>query len=75
MTVARTRTFRIDGDEAIILPPEMAFGADVEVVVTRSGDVMTIYRARTSIAEMIARLQRLPKPPAIEQRDTDPTGL
>lgn len=74
MTVARTRTCKIDGEEAVILPPEVAFGAETDVMITRSGDVLTIHRVGSSIAEMIARLERLPKPPALEQRDTDPAG-
>jgi hypothetical protein len=43
----------------------------VELVVVRSGDVMTIYPAKTSIPEMIERLRALPMPPAIEQRDEE----
>lgn len=41
----------------------MAFREDVEVVIVRSGDVMTIYPAANTIPEMIARLQSLPTPP------------
>lgn len=74
MTIASTRTVRINGDEAVILPPEVAFGADIDVVIIRPGEVMTIYPVSTSIPEMIARLQSMPKPPAIEERDTDPAG-
>jgi hypothetical protein len=32
---------------------------------------MTIYPAAASIAEMIARLQALPAPPAIEEREEE----
>jgi hypothetical protein len=39
--------------------------------IVRSGDVMTIYRAATSIAAMIKRLRFLPAPPPVECRDEE----
>jgi antitoxin VapB len=69
MTIARTRTFRIGNGEALRLPRDVAFGEDVELVIVRSGDVMTIYPAATSIPAMIERLRALPPPPAVERRD------
>jgi antitoxin VapB len=69
MTSTRTRTFRSGDSEAIRLPKDVAFGEDVELVIVRSGDVMTIYRAATSIPAMIKRLRSLPAPPNIERRD------
>ena len=71
MTVVRSRTFRSGNSEAIRLPRDVAFGEDVELVIVRSGDVMTIYPAASSIPEMIARLRRLPAPPSIETRDQE----
>ena len=71
MTVAKTRTFRSGNSEAIRLPKDVAFGEDVELVVVRSGDVLTLYPAATSIPEMIARLEALPVPPSIEERDDE----
>jgi antitoxin VapB len=71
MTVARSRTFRSGNSEAVRLPKDVAFGEDVELVIVRSGDVMTIYPARISIAEMVAGLRQLPRPPYVEQRDTE----
>jgi antitoxin VapB len=79
MTVVRTRSFRSGNSEAVRLPKDVAFGVDVELVIIRSGDVMTIYPATSSIPDMIARLRILPAPPAIEQRDDadlpEPPGL
>ena len=69
MTVAKTRTFRSGNSEAIRLPKDVAFGKDLELVIVRSGDVLTLYPATTSIPEMIARLEALPVPPSIEDRD------
>lgn len=71
MPVARTRTFRSGNSEAVRLPKDVAFGDDVELVIVRSGDVMTIYPAETSIAEMIDQLRALPAPPNVERRDDE----
>jgi antitoxin VapB len=71
MTVVRSRTFRSGNSEAVRLPRDVAFGDDVELVIVRSGDVMTIYPAAASIPEMIARLRSLPAPPTVEVRDEE----
>lgn len=71
MTIARTKTFRSGNSEAIRLPKDVAFGEDVELVIVRSGDVMTIYPATLSVSEMIERLRALPKPPRVEERDVE----
>ena len=69
MPIDKTRTFRSGNSEAIRLPRNVAFGEDVELVIVRSGDVLTIYPAANSIPDMIARLKALPVPPAIETPD------
>jgi antitoxin VapB len=71
MTITKTRTFRSGNSEAIRLPKNVAFGEGVELLVVRSGDVVTLYPAATSIREMIARLEALPRPPSIEERDDE----
>ena len=71
MTVTKTRTFRSGNSEAVRLPKDVAFGKDVELVIVRSGDVLTLYPAAISIPEMIARLEKLPVPPSIEERDDE----
>jgi antitoxin VapB len=68
MTIARSRTFRSGNSEAIRLPRDVAFGKDVELVIVRSGDVMTIYPAAMSMPAMIERLRALPAPPTVERR-------
>jgi antitoxin VapB len=79
MTIARSKTFKSGNSQAVRLPKEVAFGDDVELVIIRSGDVVTLYPARTSIADMIRELERLPIPPTIEKRDVEelpePRGL
>jgi antitoxin VapB len=71
MPTARSRTFRSGNSEALRLPKDVAFGEDVELEIVRSGDVLTIYPATTTVAEMVARLRALPAPPSVEQRDTE----
>ena len=72
MAIARSRTFRSGNSEAVRLPKDVAFGDDVERVIVRSGDVITMYPAGTTIASMHERLRALPRPRWIEQRDDDP---
>jgi len=71
MPVARSRTFRSGNSEALRLPKDVAFGEDVELVIVRSGDVLTIYPATMTIPEMAARLRALPAPPEVETRDVE----
>ena len=71
MTIVRGRTFRSGNSEAIRLPRGVAFGEDVDLVIVRSGDVMTIYPAATSVPEMLARLRALPAPATVETRDDE----
>ena len=71
MSVARIRTFRSGNSQVIRLPAEVAFGDDVELLIVRSGDVMTIYPAAATIPDMIARLRALPVPPQLEPRDEE----
>jgi antitoxin VapB len=71
VAIARTRTFRSGNSEAVRLPKDVAFGDDVELIMVRSGDVLTLYRAASSIPDMIARLSKLPAPPSVEVRDSE----
>jgi antitoxin VapB len=67
-----SRTFKSGNSEAVRLPKGAAYGAEIEVTIVRSGDVLTIYPARPPIADLAARLATLPKPAEVEARDTDP---
>jgi antitoxin VapB len=71
MPVARSKTFRSGNSEALRLPRDVAYGEGVELVIVRSGDVMTIYPAAASLSSMIERLRSLPRPPEIERRDLE----
>lgn len=72
MTVARSRTFKSGNSEAVRLPKDVAFGEGVELIIVRSGDVMTIYPAQMTVTEMLSRLRALPVPPEVEIRETEP---
>jgi antitoxin VapB len=71
MKLATTRTFKSGNSQAVRLPKDLAFAEDVELVIVRSGDVLTLYPAATSVPEMIARLNALPVPPSVEARDQE----
>ncbi len=71
MNMVTSRTFRSDNGAAVRLPKEVAFDADTEVTVIRSGDVLTIYPSGPTLADMIARLAALPRPETIESRDVE----
>lgn len=79
MPTVTSRTFKSGNSEAVRLPREVALGPGVEVTIVRSGDVLTIYPKRQTIAEMVRRLNELPKPTEIEKRDQEdlpePPGL
>lgn len=70
MPSAKTRTFKSGNSEAVRIPKDMAFGEGVELVIVRSGDVMTLYPApKNSLEEMFKALRDLPGPGEIEERD------
>lgn len=71
MTIHRGRLFRSGNSQAVRLPKDIAFEGDGEVMIARSGDVVTIYRARTSLAEMAEALLARPPIPEIEHREAD----
>jgi antitoxin VapB len=71
MTRSSTRTFRSGNSQAVRLPKEVAFAEETELTLVRSGDVLTIYPARGSVQDLVARLAALPKPGAVEVRDDE----
>ena len=71
MTRSSTRTFRSGNSQAVRLPKEVAFAEVTELSLVRSGVVLTIYPARGSVQDLVARLAALPKPGAVEVRDDE----
>jgi len=79
MTSVASRTFKSGNSEAVRLPKGVAYGAEIEVTIIRSGDVLTIYPARPPITALARRLEALAKPARVEVRDQEaipePPGL
>lgn len=69
MATVTSKVFRSGNSEAVRLPKDVAFGKDIEVTIVRSGDVLTIYPKRPSLEEMFAKLESLPKPDQVQERD------
>jgi len=75
MNAVTSKTFKSGNSVAVRLPKEIAFAPDTPVVIERNGDVLTIRPAvdpaeeRRRLAEFIAALRALPKPPEVETRD------
>jgi antitoxin VapB len=66
-----TRVFKSGNSQAVRIPAELAYAdTSIELTITRTGEVITIYPKRTgSMEEMIAALRALPTPSEIEQRE------
>ena len=71
MRITDSRTFKSGNSEAIRLPKAVGFGLDVELILVRSGDVLTIYPKRASVSDLVSQLAKLPRPSQVEVRDTD----
>ena len=71
MTMGTTRAFKSGNSQAVRIPAELAYAdPGVELSITRLGDVITIYPVRRGLKDAIETLRRLPKPSAIEIRET-----
>jgi antitoxin VapB len=67
--MSRTRVFKSGNSQAVRLPAEIAYADDMELEITRRGDVVTLVPARQNLKAMVAELRRLPKPGEIETRE------
>jgi antitoxin VapB len=67
--MSRTRVFKSGNSQAVRIPAELAYSdVDVDLEISRLGDVITIYPARNNLSEVVAMLRRMPKPPRVEKR-------
>lgn len=63
-----TRVFKSGNSQAVRIPAEIAYDrTDMELTITRNGDVITIFPARPSMEETIAALRALPKETMLEE--------
>jgi len=76
--MSQTRVFKSGNSQAVRIPADIAYeDMSQELTITRTGDVITIYPARRGMAEAVALLRSLPKPPPMgpvertEMRETD----
>lgn len=69
MATVASKVFRSGNSEAVRLPREVAYGADIDVTVERRGDVVTIYpRKKLSFQEMLRQLRDMPAPERAQDR-------
>ncbi len=77
MGIITSKTFKSGNSEAVRLPKEVAFGANIDVTIEKNGDTLIIRPAKNAAAEkqrladFIARLRAIPAPGVLEIRDTD----
>lgn len=58
-----SKTFKSGNSEALRLPKEVAFGADVEVTIRKVGETLTVTpKRKKTVAELVEALATLPKP-------------
>jgi len=66
----RTRVFKSGNSQAVRIPAELAYAdTDIELEISRLGDVITIFPARNSLKDVVAALRRMPRPPSVETRE------
>lgn len=58
-----SKTFKSGNSEAVRLPKEVALGANVEVIIRKEGDTLTITpKRKKTVGGLIEALAKLPKP-------------
>jgi antitoxin VapB len=68
--MSSTRVFKSGNSQAVRIPAEFAYtNTDVELTITRLGDVITIFPAQQNLKDAVAALRAAPKPSAIETRE------
>ena len=59
-----TRAFKSGNSQAIRIPADLAYAdSSGDFTIVRTGDIITIYPARSGFDDMIQALRDLPKPP------------
>jgi len=65
----RTRAFKSGNSQAVRIPAELAYAdTDIDLEITRLGDIITIFPARNTMSDVVAALRRMPKPHRVEKR-------
>lgn len=67
--MSRTRAFKSGNSQAVRIPAELAYAdTDLDLEITRLGDIITIFPARNKMADVVGALRRMTKPRRIEKR-------
>lgn len=67
---ATTRVFKSGNSQAVRIPAELAFERmDMELTITRRGDVIIIMPIKQDLKRMVEELRALPKVGEFEQRE------
>jgi antitoxin VapB len=62
-----TRAFKSGNSQAVRIPAELAYvDTNVDLTISRHGDVIVIAPARRNLTEVVAALRAMPKPPSVE---------
>lgn len=71
MKTFRSRPFRSGNSQAVRLPKEIAFDDDAELIISRSGDIVTMMpKPQMTGAELVRRLREIGPPPGgVQERD------
>lgn len=70
--MSRTRVFKSGNSQAVRIPAELAYAdTDIELEITRMGEVITIVPARRNLSDAIAALREMPKPPREKREPID----
>jgi antitoxin VapB len=65
----RTRVFKSGNSQAVRIPAELAYpDVEVDLEISRLGDVITIFPAQNTMSDVVATLRRMPKPRTVEKR-------
>jgi antitoxin VapB len=65
-----TRLFKSGNSQAVRIPADIAYAdTNIELQISRTGDVITIFPASGSLKDAVAALRAMPKPPTVEERD------
>ena len=67
--MARTRIFKSGNSQAVRIPAELAYDdVDIDLEISRHGDVITVFPARATLARVVETLRKMPKPALVEKR-------
>ena len=67
----RTRIFKLEDGQAVRIPAELAYAdTNIDLEITRLGDVITIFPARVGMSDVVAALKSMPKPRHVEKRQS-----